>query len=144
MKRFNRGIKVAGRAVTYFGSQSISNDTSAVFELIKNSRDADATTVSVSFEDAGEGGQRIIIEDDGAGMTDSDIVDKWLVAGTDSKSKNTKSPAGKTVWGEMGIGRFACEKLARKTTMVSYPKGGAEMIQMSFDWSLYKKPGVHV
>lgn len=142
MERFSRGMKVAGRAVTYFGSQSISNDTSAVFELVKNSRDADAMRVSVSFEESEEGGQRIVIEDDGVGMTYNDIIGKWLVAGTDSKSKNTKSPAGKTVWGEMGIGRFACEKLAGKTTMVSYPKDEATMIQMSFDWSLYKKPGV--
>ena len=142
MERFNQGMKVAGRAVTYFGSQSISNDTSAIFELVKNSRDADAARVSVSFENLEGDGQRIVIEDDGVGMTYSDIVDKWLVAGTDSKSKNTKSPAGRTVWGEMGIGRFACEKLADRTTMVSYPKDEATMIQMSFDWGLYKKPGV--
>lgn len=142
MERFRRGIKVAGRTVTYFGSQSISNDTSAVFELIKNSRDADATTVLVSFEDLEGGGQQIVIEDNGVGMTDGDIIDKWLVAGTDSKSTKTKSPAGKTVWGEMGIGRFACEKLAEKTTMISYPKDEATMIQMSFDWSLYRKSGV--
>ena len=109
-------MKVAGRAVAHFGSQSISDDKSAVFELIKNSRDADATSVSVSFEDSKDG-QRIVIEDDGMGMTYNDIMDKWLVAGTDSKSKNTRSPEGRTVWGEMGIGRFACEKLAKKTIM---------------------------
>lgn len=142
MKRFSHGIKVAGRAVTYFGSQSISNDTSAVFELIKNSRDADATEVSVSFEAAEGGGQRIIIEDNGDGMTYDDIIDKWLVAGTDSKSRNTRSRKGKTVWGEMGIGRFACERLADRTIMESYPRGVDMMIQMSFDWSRYGKPGV--
>ena len=142
MKRFSHGIKVAGRAVTYFGSQSISNDTSAVFEIIKNSRDADATEVSVSFEATEGGGQRIIIEDDGDGMTYGDITDKWLVAGTDAKSKNTRSRKGKTVWGEMGIGRFACERLAGKTTIESYPRDETEMVQMSFDWSRYGKPGV--
>ena len=142
MKQFSHGIKVAGRAVTYFGSQSISNDTSAVFELIKNSRDADATEVLVSFEATEGGGQRIIIDDDGDGMTYGDITTKWLVAGTDSKSRNTRSRKGKTVWGEMGIGRFACERLADKTTMESYPRGEGMMIQMSFDWSRYEKPGV--
>ncbi len=142
MERFTRGIKVSGRAITYFGSQSISNDTSAMFELIKNSRDADANRVSISFENMESDHARIVIEDNGTGMTYDDILDKWLVAGTDSKSRNTKSPTGRTVWGEMGIGRFACEKLAKRVTLESYPSGCKEMIQMSFDWDLYKQPGI--
>ena len=58
------------------------------------------------------------------------------------KVQKYKSRKGKTVWGEMGIGRFACERLANKTTMESYPRDEAVMIQMSFDWSRYRKPGI--
>ena len=48
IEKFKSKIKVAGRAVEYWGSKSISSDTSAVFELIKNARDADATKVEVN------------------------------------------------------------------------------------------------
>lgn len=134
-------IKVSGRAVSYFGSQSISNNTSAVFELIKNSRDADAKKVSVTFENLGSVDAQIIIDDDGTGMTQDDIREKWLVAGTDTKIRNPRSAGGKYMLGEKGIGRFACEKLGKKTILESYPEGDKK-ICMSFDWSKYEKPGV--
>jgi hypothetical protein len=141
-QKFQKSIKVAGRAVEFWGSQSISSENSAIFELVKNARDADAKKVSITFENLDEEDAKIIIEDNGNGMTLNEIFDKWLVAGTDTKIKNPKSKGGKTVWGEMGIGRFACEKLAKKTTMLSYPEGEKDMVQMSFDWELYKKPGI--
>ena len=134
-------IRVSGRAVSYFGSQSISNDTSAVFELIKNSRDADARMVTVTFENLGKDNSKIVVEDNGTGMTLDDIMDKWLVAGTDTKVREPRTTRGRNMLGEKGIGRFACEKLAKRTTMESYPEDDDEMIRMHFDWDRYKDPG---
>ena len=42
----------------------------------------------------------------------------------------------------MGIGRMACQKLGRTTELVTVK--GRERIKMTFDWSLFEKPGVTV
>ena len=137
LEKFESKIKVAGRAVTYWGSQSISSDTSAIFELIKNSRDADATKVEIIFENTGMIGGTITIKDNGNGMSKKDVDEKWMIAGTNSKIVDTVSKGGRRVWGEMGIGRFSCERLAQKTTMISLPKNSGNQIVMNFDWEKY-------
>lgn len=142
IEKFASKIRVAGRAVEYWGSQSISSDASALFELIKNSRDADATKVEIIFENTGSGGGTITIKDNGNGMTRNDVDEKWLIAGTDSKIVNTISKGGRRVWGEMGIGRFSCERLAKKTRMISLPRNSGNKIVMDFDWEKYKSKDI--
>ena len=142
MQAFQSSMKISGRALGYWGSQSISSDSSAVFELVKNAKDADATYVEISFENADKGDGRIIVRDDGHGMTRERIDTVWMVAGTDDRSRNRRSRAGRTVLGEMGIGRFSCERLAAKTTMRSYPEGATDMVEMTFDWKKYEEDGV--
>lgn len=138
IEKFESKIKVAGRAVEYWGSQSISSDASALFELIKNSRDADATKVEVIFENVASDGGIITIKDNGNGMTKKEVDEKWMIAGTDSKIVNTMSKKGRRVWGEMGIGRFSCERLAKRTQMISLPRDSRNKIVMNFDWEKYK------
>lgn len=135
-------MKISGRALGYWGSQSISSDSSAMFELVKNARDADASYVEISFENADKGDGRIIVRDDGHGMTREKIDTVWMVAGTDDRSRNRRSKAGRAVLGEMGIGRFSCERLAERTVMQSYPEGAADMVGMTFDWKKYEEQGV--
>jgi signal transduction histidine kinase len=91
IKEFKAAIKVAGRVVEYCGSQSISNDTSIVFELVKNARDADSKKVEILFKDVGKTGGKITVKDNGTGMTEDEIFEKWLVAGTDYKVANQKA-----------------------------------------------------
>ena len=141
-EKFKSKIMVSGRAVEYWGSQSISSDSSAIFELVKNARDADSTKVEIKFENTENKGGRIIIKDNGHGMTREKISSGWLVAGTNFKLLNTKSKKGRRMWGEMGIGRFSCERLAKETTMISLPEGVNEKIVMRFDWEKYKDPEI--
>ena len=143
MKRtFQSSMKISGRALGYWGSQSISSDSSAMFELVKNAKDADASYVEISFENADKRDGRIVVKDDGHGMTKERIDTVWMVAGTDDRSQNRKSKGGRAVLGEMGIGRFSCERLAEKTTMRSYPQGDTNMVEMVFDWKKYEEHGV--
>ena len=139
---FRSSIRISGRALGYWGSQSISSDPSAVFELVKNAKDADATYVEIAFENAGRKDGRITVRDDGDGMTREAIDKAWMVAGTDSRRRNRVSGRGRQVLGEMGIGRFSCERLAGMTTMRSYPRGGGDMVVMEFDWKEYEAQGV--
>lgn len=132
----------AGRAIDYFGSKAISSDITALFELIKNSRDANAKKVTITFQDVKKDNALIKIYDDGDGMTEIDVKEKWMVIGTDSRIHDNKTKSGKAVWGEMGIGRMACQKLGGETEMTSVKKN--QKIKMTFDWSVFEKPGITV
>src|SRR5579872_3797123 len=55
------------------GRELITNDEVAIFEMVKNSFDADAKTVQIFF-----GEDSIIVADDGTGMSYDDLKNKWL------------------------------------------------------------------
>ena len=115
-------IKPYARLITMLGDQLIKNEVVALIELIKNSYDADASWVKVSFVDFDQNyisneKSRIIIEDDGIGM-DADILRKhWLNPATPEKLRRKKVDAktakGRILQGEKGIGRFAVFKLGK-------------------------------
>jgi two-component sensor histidine kinase len=136
------GFTFAGRTIDYFGSKAITSDHTALFELIKNSRDANASKVTISFQDIGTDNARIEVYDDGDGMSRNDIKDKWFVIGTDSRQLNQKTKKGKQVWGEMGIGRLACQKLGKVTSLISVKQN--KKIVVDFDWRRFEKPSITV
>ena len=104
------------------GSQLISDKFTAIIELVKNSYDANATEVKIDFIDSEnpESG-KIIIQDNGFGMSKSDIQDKWMKIGTNSKrnTKFTPKPFSRVLLGEKGIGRFAIEKISNHIILES-------------------------
>jgi len=119
------------------GRESVSSDTAALFELVKNGYDADAAKVTVTFDNLIANGGRdatITVEDSGEGMTYDDIVNKWMVVGTYSKERDVTTKGGRTVVGNKGVGRFATEKLAERVTVISCPKETDEEIRMEIDW----------
>ncbi len=115
-------IRPYARLITMLGDQLIKNELIALVELIKNSYDADASWVKVSFIDftpdySLTSTSKIIIEDDGCGM-DADILKKhWLNPATPDKLRrkaiNAKTEKGRILQGEKGIGRFAIFKLGK-------------------------------
>lgn len=115
-------IRPYARLITMLGDQLIKNEIIALVELIKNSYDADASWVKVSFVDFNEDfsinpTSKIVIEDDGCGMN-VDILEKhWLNPATPDKlkqkSRKETTDKGRILQGEKGIGRFAIFKLGR-------------------------------
>ena len=124
------------------GRDLITDRITALFELVKNCYDANAQKVSVVFErvGAGEENPEIKIEDDGYGMSFSDIRDKWMVIGTSSKKANPVSPEpfNRRCVGEKGIGRFAVDKLGDKVCIITKKRGEAEWLNVEIDWSDYQ------
>ena len=121
-------IRPYARLLTMLGDQLIKNELIALVELIKNAYDADASWVKVSFVDFGDDysvkpSSKIVIEDDGCGMN-ADILKKhWLNPATPDKLKRKavtpKTPKGRILQGEKGIGRFAIFKLGKKITITT-------------------------
>ena len=104
-------FKVSAGLKNIIGKELINNEYIAIFELVKNSYDAGATHVKISFLN-----DTIEIEDNGKGMTKDDIINKWLfVAYSEKKEENRKESYRDKIRphtaGAKGIGRFSCDRL---------------------------------
>lgn len=144
MKSKTLRLKPYARLLTMLGDQLIKNERVALGEIIKNSYDADATWVKLTFEGFDENfGQtaasKIIIEDNGLGMTQDIIENHWVNPATPTKlmSKQVKNttPKGRVIQGEKGIGRFALLKLGRKIDITTRAKGQANELELTLDLS---------
>ncbi len=139
-------IRPYARLLTMLGDQLIKNEQIAVTELMKNAYDADADWVMVSFENFGDNfkirpDSRIVIEDNGKGMTHEVITQAWMNPATPNKfTKDVaaqKTAGGRVIQGEKGIGRFAILKLGRTIEMVTRPKGEDCEYRIVFDFNNY-------
>ncbi len=139
-------IRPYARLLTMLGDQLIKNEQIAVTELMKNSYDADADWVKVSFENFGkdykiQDDSRIVIEDNGKGMTHDVITTAWMNPATPNKfTKDIKEQhtiGGRVIQGEKGIGRFAMLKLGKTIEMVTRPEGKDVEYKLVFDFNKY-------
>ena len=73
-------LKFDPLTVSHLGSNMYSRMPNAVAELVANAYDADATRIVVRVSGTGED-QKIIVEDDGHGMSWGDMRDKYLRIG---------------------------------------------------------------
>lgn len=124
----NVPIRVRSHILRLLGDQLVGHDRLAIFELVKNAYDADAENVSVMVDLRA---RKIIVLDDGCGMTADDVKNRWLDIGTDSKrgGNRARSPIYMRVpLGEKGVGRLAVQKLGSQFRMVSRTKGTPEIL----------------
>ena len=123
------------------GRDLITNDFVAVFELVKNSFDAHAREVRLVFEE-----DRIVISDDGKGMSRTDILEKWLFVaysakrdGTEDENYRSKISQRKRPYaGAKGVGRFSCDRLGNRLLLSS--RADSQSVQvLKIDWTLYER-----
>jgi signal transduction histidine kinase len=136
---FNHALRPAARLIHTIGQQLIKDPEAAIMEMVKNSYDADANNVHVWFVRRSNPGKprelRIIVTDDGHGMTYEDVTGSWLVPATRNKADRRVSPKGRHLQGNKGIGRFAAFMLGDEIFLTTFSKeGGSEtslMLQAS-------------
>ena len=119
-------FKVSTGIKNIIGRELITDDIVAVFELVKNSFDADAKTINVNIN---PNCSRIEIRDDGIGMTATDIKEKWLFIAYSEKNDQSTS---KIYAGSKGIGRFSCDTLGSKLYLHTRKNGITT--SLSIDW----------
>ncbi len=135
------------RLMLLLGEQLIRDAGLAVFELVKNAYDADATYCKVTLKDIDQVSEsaEVAIEDDGCGMDVETVLNTWLEPGTDlrkqQREQGYRTPRFNRIpLGEKGVGRFAVHKLGRKTTMVTRKAGHDEAV-VSINWPDFEKAG---
>lgn len=139
----NVKFKVSSALKTILGKELITDDFIAVFELVKNSFDAQARHVGILFDNAEDGQRRIVISDDGVGMDKADIDNKWLfVAYSAKKSQKDyrdKIKSTRIFAGAKGIGRFSCDRLGERLRLFTRKKGaGGKWHVLSIDWGRFE------
>lgn len=140
-------FRTKARAVDLLGKGQIADLPTAITELWKNGYDAYADNLTAeiyldTYKDVTS--PLFVMTDDGKGMSRNDIFEKWLVLGTDSKSRATleEKESEETLWkkprikaGEKGIGRLSVAFLGNPMLMLT-KKQGHPLQALFFDWRL--------
>jgi signal transduction histidine kinase len=128
-------FRVQSHVLKLLGDELIGHDRLAVFELVKNAYDADATIVDVTLDLVSKT-PRIIVKDNGIGMSIETIEKAWLEIGTDSKRKaggRARTPLGRLPLGEKGVGRLAVQKLGILLKLTTRNEGEPEC-EFNINW----------
>ena len=138
-------FRVSSGLKTIIGKELITNDFIAVFELVKNSFDAHAKRVDISFQCLTTDNPKLVIADNGKGMDHDDLLDKWLFVAYSAKKDGTedyrdKIKSNRIHAGAKGIGRFSCDRLGSQLTIYSRKRGGTAGIQrLQVDWRQFER-----
>jgi signal transduction histidine kinase len=136
-------FNVSSGLKSILGNQLITNEEVAIFELIKNSFDADATQIELYF-----GKDRIVISDNGKGMTFQEIKEKWLFVAYSEKKEANENPnfrdeisKRKFYAGSKGIGRFSADRLGKSIQLQtrSLNEPNSPVNQIKVDWDAFDK-----
>lgn len=136
-------IRPRARILRTIGAELISSEVVAVIELVRNCYDADATLVTLAFENPEDpDNAKLSIKDNGHGMTREILLGPWLEPATDHKSglnmgtsAGERSPRGRRRLGSKGVGRFASQRLGSHLTLITRADSESTELSASFDWS---------
>lgn len=145
----NLHFKTNVQIKSIIGKDLINDDNIAILELVKNSFDADAKRVDISFcnlknnddqentnDSYTEHTSRLIIRDDGIGMNLEDIENKWLNIAY-SEKKNNSRQHNRMMAGAKGVGRFSCDRLGHYLNLYTR-KDGEQCILLKIDWKEFE------
>ncbi|HAU29002.1 MAG TPA: ATP-binding protein [Rhodospirillaceae bacterium] len=131
-------VRPAGRHILTIGSDLIKDPYAAVIELVKNSYDADSPDVIIEFNMLENLSYTITISDHGHGMTKETVINKWMVPSTDDKQTRRMSPAGRTMQGRKGIGRYAASLLGKDLRLETITPDGEKTVAF-IEWARFEK-----
>lgn len=145
-------FRISSELKNIIGRELITDDFIAIFELVKNSYDANASKVEIFFKNIKNNRDetsRIFIIDDGEGMSYNDIQNKWLFVGYSEKkelekelrNKDFRNKIGKRriFAGAKGIGRFSCDRLGSNLKLYTKKEDEDYFHVLHMDWDKFEK-----
>jgi signal transduction histidine kinase len=138
-RKIAQPFRPRARVLQLLGDELIGNPRLAVFELVKNAYDADASKVTIRLDFRKSQAPLIRVTDNGAGMSLHTIRSIWLVPGDDHRQKQRAAlerslKHGRLPLGEKGLGRFAVHKLGNNIRVTTRAKGEKECF-VEIDWN---------
>lgn len=145
---------VSAAVIRQLGEELVTDEVTAIMELIKNSYDADADWVSVDinlkdyypdskkyYKDSSPG--YIAIQDNGFGMSIDDIRNSWMRISLSKKKKfkeeGKETTKGRTPLGEKGVGRLSTQRLGARLELFTGKEKSEKQIHVAFDWNQFKE-----
>lgn len=135
----NLQFRVSAELKNILGRDLITSPDVAILELVKNSYDAHATKVEITFDE-----DYLRIADNGKGMSKDDLINKWLFVAYSAKSDGTEDSSYRSKFkrhyaGAKGIGRMSCDRLARCLTLTtrSLETNNTEVLYV--DWNIFEQ-----
>lgn len=114
------------RVLDHLGLHLYSNAAAVLSEAVANAWDADAKDVQIEIQPS-----RIVIQDNGRGMSLNDINQRFLYVGYDKRSaEGGRSPGGRPFMGRKGIGKLALFSIADCVDVTTTKDGEVHAFRM--------------
>ena len=130
--------------IKHLGVRMYSTLPPAIAEIIANAYDAEASQVTVKLCEEDGSPVAITVTDDGDGLTQDEINNKFLVIGRNRRDEGDEpSPIhGRKRIGKKGLGKLALFGLAKRMTITT--RRGGKCNEFILDWDeLNKAVGVY-
>ena len=121
-------MKISLNVLNHLGINLYSNVPAVISEVIANSWDAGATRVNIDF-DFNE--QAITISDNGCGMNEEDINNRYLYVGYQRRERNQETPKNREPMGRKGLGKLSLFSIANKIDIYSRKNEQESAFRMS-------------
>lgn len=140
-------FKISSGLKNLIGSELITDNFVAIFELVKNSFDANASEVNITFENIYSSSAKIIIQDNGKGMNYNDLINKWLFVAYSAKKDGTEESdyrnqirSNRHYAGAKGVGRFSCDRLGQFLNLITIKNvKNAKIENIAVDWKKFEE-----
>ncbi len=116
-------LRFSPSILSRLGEELVPDADQGVIELVKNAYDADATRCRVELSRTGDPGGDIRVMDDGAGMTEADLRQGFLIVGRSRKDATSLTRHFQRVpVGDKGLGRLSALRLGHRVTVITRPR----------------------
>lgn len=134
----NLQFRVSAELKNILGRDLITSPDIAILELVKNSYDAHASKVEITFDD-----DYLSIADNGKGMSKDDLINKWLFVAYSAKSDGTEDKSYRSKFkrhyaGAKGIGRMSCDRLAKNLILTTRSANDNKTEVLHVNWSTFE------
>ena len=112
--------------LNHLGLKLYSNVPAVLSEVVANAWDADATNIDIEL-----GPSRIVIEDDGEGLSRKEINERYLLVGYQRRDdRGDLTPSGRLVMGRKGIGKLSLFSIAEVVDVFTVKNGTKSALRL--------------
>lgn len=129
-------LKFDPQTIEHLGIKMYSQLPYALAELVANAYDAGASKVDIYLEDRNADNKRIIISDDGEGMSYEDVQEKFLVIGRRRRDSDVKrvNAKGRKITGRKGLGKLALFGIGKNIQISTTRRGEVKKTLFVLNW----------
>ena len=128
-------LKFDPRTIEHLGIKMYSQLPYALAELVANAYDAGAEHVKIHLVDNCEE-KKIIVEDDGEGMSYDEVANHFLVIGRKRRAEDTErtNSKGRIITGKKGLGKLALFGIGKIIRIETTKAGESHKTILTLDW----------